>query len=492
MFYTMGSEMKTDQSHMTFFNQPVSAIFRPNIATCPMDTPVHKAAQKMSRHNASAILIKDAARKITGIVTDADLREKVLAENQSADTPVSAVMSSPVITISADCQVFEAFLTMIDKDKRHLAVCGKSGDISGIITEKDLISAQTRSTFLLLKSVTSAKNMADLENIHAKMCRMLLDPINNGVNPEVITRLITTFSDTILEKIMAFSLAETGPPPCAFVFLTMGSEGREEQTLVSDQDNAIVYADPASESEAAAARAYFARLAGLVCSRLDMAGYRFCDGNNMAQNPKWCQPLSVWKQYFHTWIRKAKPEDLLYSSIFFDFKGTYGDLSLARKLKTYLFEAISGWSGFLRNMTENALYFRPPIGLFGKLRVESEGKHKDAFDIKYAMLPITDVTRVYALKYAVSQTNTLHRLFRLYTKHAITAKEHHNIVQSYNFLMKLRFRRQITNIMDEGTEPDNYINPDNLSHLDRHMLKEIFKTIENFQQKLNMEFTGVV
>ncbi len=484
--------MKKDSSMPAFFNQPVSAIFRANIATCPMDTPVNQAAQKMSRSNASAILVKDDSRQIAGIVTDADLRTKILAENLASDTPVSEIMTSPVITISSDSLVFEAFLTMIGKDKRHLAVCGESGAISGILTEKDLIAAQTKDTDLLLKTITTAKTMADLKNFHARLCRMLLDPIDNGVQPEVITRLITTFSDAILKKIMAFTLDEVGPAPCRFVFLTMGSEGREEQTLVSDQDNAIVYADPGSDTEAQAAADYFNRLADRVCTRLDMAGYRFCEGNNMAKNPKWCQPLSVWKQYFHAWIRKAKPEDLLYSSIFFDFKGTYGDLSLSSQLKEYLFESIQGWSGFLRNMTENALYFKPPIGLFGKLKVASDGRHKNAFDVKYAMLPLTDVTRVYALKNNIHQTNTLKRLFRLYTRHAITAKEYHNLVQCYHFLMKLRFRRQITNIMDEGTPPDNYINPDNLSQLDRHMLKEIFKLIENFQQKLNMEFTGVV
>jgi CBS domain-containing protein len=484
--------MKEDHSQGDFFNQPVSAIFRANIATCPMDTPVNQAARKMSRSKASAILVKDDSRQITGIVTDADLREKILAQGLPSDTPVSGIMSSPVITISADSQVFEAFLTMIGKDKRHLAVCGESGDISGIITEKDLITAQTKASYLLLKSITSARTMDDLENIHTRLCHMLLDPIRNGLNPEVITRLITTFSDAILNKIMAFSLKEVGPAPCKFVFLTMGSEGREEQTLVSDQDNAIVYEDPSSDADADTAADYFTRLADLVCTRLDTAGYRFCTGNNMAKNPKWCQPLSVWKQYFYSWIRKAKPEDLLFSSIFFDFKGTYGDLTLATQLKDHLFASIQGWSGFLRNMTENALYFKPPIGLFGKLKVESRGQHKNAFDIKYAMLPITDVTRVFALKNNIYQTNTLGRLFRLYTRHAVTAREYHNMVQSYNFLMTLRFRRQITNIMDEGTPPDNYINPDNLSQLDRHMLKEIFKIVENFQQKLNMEFTGVV
>ncbi len=216
--------MKEEPSQGDFFNQPVSAIFRANIATCPINTPVNQAARKMSRSNASAILIKDDSRQITGIVTDADLREKVLAKDLPSDTPVSQIMSSPVITISADSQVFEAFLTMINKDKRHLAVCGESGDISGILTEKDLITAQTKAAYLLLKSITSAGNMADLENIHDRLCRMLLDPIRNGLNPEVITRLITTFSDAILDKIMTLSLEEVGPAPCAFVFLIMGSE----------------------------------------------------------------------------------------------------------------------------------------------------------------------------------------------------------------------------------------------------------------------------
>ncbi|WP_022668901.1 DUF294 nucleotidyltransferase-like domain-containing protein [Desulfospira joergensenii] len=477
--------------NLPFFNQPISAIFRPNIATCPQTTSIAEAAKKMSRHNASAILVKEDTGKVTGIVTDADLREKILARDRPGTDPVSGIMSSPLIFIPADSQVFEAFLTMIQKDKRHLVVCGKSGNVTGILTEKDLIASQTRATFLLLKSIKAAKGMAEIENIHAKLCRMLLDPIRNGANPEYITRLITTFSDAVIEKVMEFSLEETGPPPCPFVFLTMGSEGREEQTLISDQDNAIVFQDIEDKSEADRAKTYFDALAGKVCSRLDRAGYRFCDGDNMAQNPKWCQPLSVWKQYFNQWIRAAKPEDLLYSSIFFDFKGTFGDIDLARELKDYLLDSIQGWSGFLRNLTENTLYFKPPIGLFGKFIVETEGPHKDSLDIKYAILPIVDFSRVYALKNGISQTNTLVRLFRLYTKHALTNKEYTDIVQAYNFLMNLRFRRQITTIMDEDLIPDNYVNPGNLSHLDRHMLREVFRMVEKMQQKIGIEFTGV-
>ncbi|MCK5163561.1 MAG: cyclic nucleotide-binding protein, partial [Desulfobacula sp.] len=216
----------------------------------------------------------------------------------------------------------------------------------------------------------------------------------------------------------------------------------------------------------------------------------FCDGNNMAKNSKWCKPLSKWKGYFNSWIRTSNPENLLHSSIFFDFRGTWGDMALADELKKYLLDAIGGWSGFLRNLTENTLYFKPPIGRFGRLVVQTQGEHKGSLDIKLAMLPLIDFTRVYALKNKISQTNTLTRLFRLYTRHALTNKEYTDIVKAYNYMMQLRFLRQITTIMDEEKSPDNYINPHNLSALDQTMLKEIFKMTEKLQQKLSIEFTG--
>ncbi|MCK5163562.1 MAG: CBS domain-containing protein, partial [Desulfobacula sp.] len=235
--------IKDKEFNLPFFNRPIRTIFKPNIITCPMETSIQNAAIKMTRNNASAILIKKNKQTIQGIVTDADLKENALAKNMDLSQDVSSIMSSPLICISADCQVFEAFLSMVENEKRHLAVCGQSGDITGIISEKDLISAQAKSTYLLIKTVKSAKSIQEIENIHSKLEIMLLDPIKNGANPEYITRLISMFSDAIIDKIINFSLDKMGAPPCKFVFLTMGSEGREEQTLISDQDNAIVYED---------------------------------------------------------------------------------------------------------------------------------------------------------------------------------------------------------------------------------------------------------
>ncbi|SDU60938.1 DUF294 nucleotidyltransferase-like domain-containing protein [Desulfobacula phenolica] len=481
-------QINDKEFNLPFFNQPIRSIFKPNISTCPMETSIESAALKMSQNNTSAMLIKKNKHTIHGIVTDADLKNKGIAKNLDLSEPVSTIMSSPLVSISADCQVFEAFLSMVEHDKRHLVVRGQSGDITGIISEKDLILAQSQSTHLLIKTVQSAKTIREIENIHSKLENMLVDPIKNGANPEYITRLITAFSDAIIDKIIVFSLEKMGPSPCKFTFLTMGSEGREEQTLISDQDNAIVYEDTADPKTA---KNYFDGLANLICDQLDMAGYRFCEGNNMAKNPKWCQPLSRWKNYFNTWIKTSNPENLLHSSIFFDFRGTWGDLTIAEDLKHYLLDAIAGWSGFLRNLTENTLYFKPPINFFGKLVVETQGAQKGSLDLKLAMLPIIDFTRVYALKNGISHPNTLTRLFRLYTKHALTDKEYKDIVRAYNYMMQLRFLRQITTIMDEKKSPDNYINPHNLSAIDRTLLKEIFKLTDNLQQKLGIEFTGV-
>ncbi len=483
-------QIKDKEFNLPFFNQPISAIFRPNIVTCPQDASVREATQKMVNNQTDSIFIKGQKGKVDAIITDADLKSKVIANELDNNHPASAIASSPVISISADSQVFEAFIKMIREEKKHLAVTSKTNNIIGIISEKDLIKAQADATYLLIKTIKTAKTINQLENIHSKMALMLLDPIRNGANPEYITRLITTISDAILEKIIEFSIEELGPPPCKFAFMIMGSEGREEQTLVSDQDNGIIYEDIENEEEKIIVKEYFRKLADLVCNQLDVAGYKFCTGECMAKNPKWCQSLTNWKKYFHRWINNGSPEDLLNASIFFDFKGVWGDLELTDQLKYFLLGSVKKRRGFLRHLTENALYFKPPIGLFGKFIVESEGEHKDSLNLKWATQPIVDFARIFSLKFGIAQTNTLTRLFRLYTNHVLNNDQYIDLVQSYNYVMNLRFLRQITTIVDEEEQPDNYINPNNLSYLDRSMLKELFKKVEKFQQKLKSEFIG--
>lgn len=478
------------ENTLPFFNQPISSIFRPNILSCTFENSITVAAGKMAENRSTYIFVRNKSGRVSGIITDADLR-RVVGGRYDSSGSAEEIMSTPLISVSIDAQVFEAFLTMIEKDIKHLPVTNKAGEVTGVLTDRNILAEQGKSPYFLLQEIKNAERFEQIENIYDRLPSIMLEPIKNGAKSDNLTRLITTFSDAILNKIIEFAVERAGPPPCEFAFMVMGSEGRKEQTLKTDQDNAIVYEDIFDPALAKECNKYFLSLAEDICTRLDRAGFDFCEGGNMAKNPTWCKPLSTWKTYFFDWIHTADPRDLLYSSIFFDFRCAWGDQHLTDELHAYLFKSLEGWAGFFRNLTENALYFKPPLGFFRNILVQSKGEHKDSFDIKRAMMPIIDFARIYALKNSIRETNTLLRLFRLYTRHILTKEEYNDIVQSYQFLMHLRFIRQITAITDEKGKADNYINPKNLSRIDQTMLKEIFKRIEKIQQKLSIEITGV-
>jgi CBS domain-containing protein len=475
-----------------FFHQSISSVYNTELVTCPDHFTIQEAARMMTTERKGYLLIADKGGKLSGIVTDEDLRKRVVAVDYRKDAPIADIMTVPLLSLSDDAQVFEAYLLMIEKEISHLAVSDKNGKISGMLTDRQIITEQGKSPYFLIQEIQQAKAPKHLTNIHSRLPAIMIDPIENGAQPDTLTRLITTFVDVILKKIIELAIAKAGPPPCDFAFMVLGSEGRREQTLKTDQDNAIIYEDVSNPAEAKQVERYFLDLAGDICDWLDMAGFDYCEGENMAKNPKWCQPISVWKGYFNDWIHAAKPEDLLNSSIFFDFRWIWGRKELTEELSNYLLGSLSGWSGFFRNMVENALYFKPPLGFFRNIVVQSKGEHKDAFDIKRAIMPIIDFARIYALKHSITETNTLARLERIRAKRVMTKGEYDDIVQSYHYLMHLRFIRQITAITEEGGRADNYINPQNISRIDRSMLKEIFRKIEGIQQMMSIEFTGIV
>ncbi len=475
-----------------FFNQPVSAYCAKDLVACRQDVSIQEAAAVMSREKCSSILVKDPEGRFIGLVTDNDLRQKVIAEGMSIRTPVSRIMSTPLVSIPSQALVFEALMTMMQKNVKHLAVTDDTHQVVGMVTNSDLLAAQGHSPLLMIREITAADSLEEITEAHRRLPWLIRNLINSGAKSRIINRLVTTISDAILKKLIGFALEALGEPPCAFAFMIMGSEGRKEQTLKTDQDNALIYEDVPKGRRRKDAQAYFGAFGEKVCTWLDEAGYAFCEGGVMAKNPKWCQPLSVWKGYFKGWIRTAEAEDLLRSSIFFDFRGAYGDMTLVTSLKQYLFDSLQGWMGFFRHLTENALHFKPPLGFFRNFVVESKGQHRNAFDIKNAMMPIVDFARIYALHNRIDETNTQERLHQLFLKGVLSRGDYHELDQAYSFLMHLRFVRQVTAIIDEGGKPDNYINPKKLSRIEQTLLKEIFKRIEKFQAKLDFDFTGLL
>ena len=473
-----------------FFNQPVTSVLQPDIVFCDPKTTIQQAALVMKQHGCSSIFIKDANERYVGVITDNDLRNKVIATGCDIQRPVSEIMSSPLISVSSQAMVFESLMTMLQQDIKHLAVTDENRQVIGILTNQDLLNAQGQSPLFLARQIKNATAVDELADVQSRLPHLAKGLISSGAKAQNVTRLITTISDVVLEKLIQFALNEMGPPPARFAFMILGSEGRREQTFKTDQDNAIVFEDVDQKAEVGA-KEYFLRFGEKVCTWLNQAGYAFCEGGIMAQNPRWCQPLAAWKKDFHGWIHAAEPKDLLQSSIFFDFRGAWGEMALITELRKYLFSQLGGWVGFFRHLTENALHFKPPIGFFRNFVVESKGEHRDAFDIKSALVPIVDFARIYALKNGIEETNTLERLRQLNLKKVLKWEEFGELEQSYCFMMQLRFVRQITAVVDENKKPDNYINPKKLSRIDQTMLKEIFKLITKYQGKLEIDFTGL-
>lgn len=481
--------IQPQEEGLVFFNQPVDSIYSRKPIFGRIDLSIQDAAEKMSRENISSLFLQDLDGHCTGVITEKDLTKKVIAVGYDTSRPVSEIMTSPVQTISNQALIFEVLMNMMKEGIRHIAITDENDDIVGIISNRDILTAQGQSPVFLVREIATASSMEEIIDRHNKLPQQIRTLIGSGANAKNLTRFITTISDTILDKLIGFALEQHPPPPARFVFMIMGSEGRNEQTLKTDQDNAIIFED-VPESSVAEVQDYFLKFGDTVCTLLDEAGYAFCTGDNMAKNPKWCQPLSRWKKNFSKWIHSAGGEDLLQASIFFDFRAGYGDQKLVDSLRNFLFKSLDGWPGFLRHLTENAMYFKPPIGFFRNFVVEPKGKYRDMFDIKSAMTPIVDFARVFALKHHIEETNTLERLQQLHLKGVLQPEEYDELEKAYSFLLQLRFVRQLTAIVDEKGAPDNYINPKKLTRIEQKMLKEIFNRIEKFQAKLEFEFIG--
>jgi CBS domain-containing protein len=473
-----------------FFNQPVGSIYARDLVSCEAGTSIQEAAVLMSRRRCSSIFVRETGGEFVGIVTDNDLRKKVIGKGYDIRKPVSDVMSSPLSAIPARAPIFEALMSMMQKNLKHLAVTDAGEKIVGAVTIGDLIAAQGQSAFSLIREIDAAGSVGEIANKQEHLPNLIQNLINSGVKAGNVARLNSTISDAVLSKLIEFTVSELGPPPVKFVFLILGSEGRREQTLKTDQDNAILFEDVPGEF-IDGVRGYFLKFATKVCMWLDQAGYAFCKGDVMAKNPQWCQPLSVWKEYFSKWIATVEPEALLQSSIFFDFRCGYGNMDLALQLRRHLFRSFAARPNFFRYLAENSIYSKPPLGFFGNFIVESKGDHRDSFDIKSSMTTIVNFARTYALKHGIEETNTQERLNRLYLKRVLSWKDYNEIEQSYGYLMQLRFVRQVTAIMKENGKPDNYINPKTLSRIEQTMLREIFKSIEKFQAKMSFDFIGV-
>ena len=470
------------QTSLLFLNQPVRHV-KGEFVTCDETLPVHAAARLMRDKGSSSLLVNNQEGDIVGIATDLALKERVVANRMDYEVPVAEIMSSPLIYIDEKALIFEAVMLMEEKKVKHLVVRNEQGETTNVLSNVNLLNVHRYSSTYLVHEITQADTLEEIIKAHERLPRIIKSLVDSGAHARNITRITSRVSETVLNKLLDFAIKEMGEPPARFAFLTLGSEGREEQTLATDQDNAIIIEDVDEENKEQV-NEYFLALSEKVCTWLDQVGYNFCKGEVMAMNPKWCQPLTVWKNYFSRWITKAKPQDLLEVSIFFDFRCMYGEESLVHELREHIFRRVADKDVFYYQLAQNALLFKLPVDFFGNISVESGGDHPNTFNIKYVIALIVGYARLYAINFALEETNTLQRLDRLKSRSFIGRELHEDITEAYNYLMQIRFTHQV-NKLNKGEEPDNHIFLDELNYMEKSALKKIFSQVGSLQKKLH-------
>lgn len=471
------------------YSRKIEGITYRDIVSCYLLTPIFEAAKLMAQQKVSCLFIKNDEDKIIGFVTDITLRDHVIANQLPTNLAINEVMDKNIVAIAKDAYVYEAILMMFRTKTRYLLV-ENQGNYLGFLSRSRLLSEQAQSPLVFIQSVKLAVSINDLKSKWLKVPDIVSQLLGRGVHAEIVNQVITTIADTITQKVIEKVMNEIGPAPAQFVFIVLGSEGRKEQTLKTDQDNAIIYEDKANEQRELV-RAYFLRFATKVSDYLNEIGFVYCSGEFMASNPKWTHSLSHWKRNYKSWIDDALPETAVKFSTFFDCRAVYGDLTIMDELREFVNKELQNpMEKFFVYLAKNALQYEPPLTFFKNIRTQTI-ESKEVFDIKKAMTPIVDLVRVYALENRIFQKeNTGERLKALKELGIFTESQFNEMMQSYYYLMGLRLRKQAQQIISDKSEPGNFIDLDSLTKIEQVTLKEIFKTIQNFQAGIRMKFTN--
>jgi CBS domain-containing protein len=460
----------------------------------PLGTSVQDAARMMTEHGVSSLVIfgtkaagdSGPTQVMAGITTDRDLRTRVLAEGLALDTPVDQVMSPDPITIQAEDSVFEAMLCMLRNNIHHLPVVHRQRPV-GVINLSDIIRYESQSSLYLVNNIFNRQSVAELQGLLPDLRATFLRLVNEQANAHMIGSAMSGIGRSLTQRLLELAEQEFGPPPVPYCFLALGSMARDEQLIVTDQDNALVLDnrfDPRVHDE------YFLKLATFVSDGLAACGHTYCKGGIMATNPKWRQPLRVWKGYFTQWIERPNPETLLNACIFFDLDSVYGEASLAESLKALLAEKASSNPLFLASLARNALNRTPPLGFFRTFVMEKDGQQNNIINLKgRGTAPLTDLIRVHALACGSKAQNSLERLDAIAETKLLTGEAITQLRYALEFLSIVRIRHQAMDIQ-EGREPDNYIEPEHISAADRHSLKSAFQVLSNAQKFLRFRYPG--
>ncbi|GAA4304133.1 DUF294 nucleotidyltransferase-like domain-containing protein [Aestuariibaculum suncheonense] len=465
-----------------------TANYSKNPITCNVNSCLKEAAITMSKHRIGCIIVVNEDNHPVGIITNSDIKNKIATGRFPIDTQVTNIMSSPVITSKKNITVADGQLQMIKHNIGHLCIT-KDGTINskliGVLTHHDVLVTLGNNPSVILKEIKRAKRTRALRAARLKAETLIKSYLEQNIPLSHIIKLIAQINDAVSLRAVQIALKKMpSKPPVKFAWMALGSQGRKEQLLFTDQDNAIIFEDVPKEKYEET-KAYFLDLAKYVNKSLNKIGFEYCEADMMARNPEWCKSLTDWKEQFNNWILNPDEKAILLSSIFFDFSPVYGDESLTSRLSDSIYETLDKTQLFFRFLGRDALKNPSPLGFFKQFLVEKNGDQKDLFNIKSrALMPLIDAARLLTLSNRIKGVNSTYERFEKLAEIEPNNKELYESC-SYAFKALSKFKTK------QGLLHNNsgkFIEIGTLTKEEQLKLRRCFKPINEIQETLTLRF----
>ncbi|MDD2852925.1 MAG: putative nucleotidyltransferase substrate binding domain-containing protein [Desulfuromonadaceae bacterium] len=472
-------------SEDSFFFIPVEEVCHRPVVTCSPAHNLTDMARLMKAHNISGIVVVEDEKPV-GIVSLRDLRN-LIADGTNAISTLSVrdVMKFPLITIHRSDYLFKAIFIMAKQNIHRLVVVDDMDRLSGVITDTDLLRIQTRSPLYLVQEIESATTIEQLSHLGRKMTGMLQYAVKINPDTQGLIHLIAHFNDALTQRLIyILDCTHNVRLPKGAAYLVLGSEGRQEQTLRTDQDSAIAYRDDLSAEDIELVRVF----ARHIVSALESVGVPLCPGNMMANNPEWCHSISDWKQLVEQWISRPTTDSTVNFGVFQDMRVLHGDLSLETEMRKHIVECAKATAIFFPSMARNVVRFKPPIGMFGRFIVEKKGKDRGKLDLKKGgLFALTRGISLIALEAGIVGGTTWEKLEKLHHLHLVSDRDLETLQESFTFLIKMRLEKQLIAV-SSGKEPGNYVDPLVLRDWDRDQLRAAFRGVDTLLHILKSRY----
>jgi CBS domain-containing protein len=475
--------LRGSDPHLPLITTPLHSLIKRSPVTLPPAATIREAAAVMRDERVSSVLVVEQGH-LFGIVTDRDLRNRVIAVGLETDRPLIEITTIAPLTVDVRNNAFEALLLMTRQNVHHVPVMDGTR-VAGMITATELTEQYSASAVFLAGEIYKQGTVDGLRQISSRIRQLQRNLAAADATAYTTGHVITAITDALTNRLLQLAEAKFGVPPVDYAWVAAGSQARNEQTAKSDQDNCMILDDAYDE---AAHGEYFKALSRFVCDGLDACGYIYCPGEMMAMTDTWRQPQRRWRQYFHGWVDEPEPKALMLTCVFFDLRVVYGRSSLLDELRHYVLAHTRGNGIFLAYMVGNALSRQPPLGLFGRLSPARTGEHRGTIDLKHlGIVPVVDLARVYALAGGHEAVNTHDRLEVAAQSGEISERSAHDLRDALEFLAATRIRHQARQL-EAGLPADNFLRLAELSNFERTQLKDAFAVVQTLQSVLDQRY----